>query len=267
MGYGNNIGVLTDYWLPHHLVIRPLAFKNAFGHTYERLLMAIKFGFARTGERLPTERELTRRFGVSRTTVREALRALRAEGFIEARTGRGGGTFVTYEPHPTTKEAAARVVRNHYEALFDALELRAAVEPALAGLAAHSATDLDVANLRAILAAEKQSPRNRRRQMDVLFHLAIASVGKAPSLAEAVLAVQLRLHDLIGFVPMLDVTMRKSERQHDEIANAIAQRDPAAARDEMRKHVTLTSDVLRGFATDVLAASSTGKRPRTQARL
>jgi DNA-binding FadR family transcriptional regulator len=245
---------IKGYSLPHRILIRPLSLQNTFDQTYERLLMVIKFGFVRSGERLPTERELTQRLGVSRTTVREALQALRTQGYVEARSGRTGGTFVVYEPRPTTREEAARFVRRHPEALSDALDIRAAVEPMVARLAAERAEDKEITNIRAILVAEKKAPKHRRRQIDVHFHLAIAAACRSPSLSDAVLAVQLRLHEMIGYVPMLEVTMRKSERQHDEIADAIADRDPSAADRAMRDHLSVTSNVLSEFANKVVSA-------------
>lgn len=251
---------MNGYLLPYRLLVHPISHQNALDRTYERLLMAIKFGFIATDDRLPPERDLTQQLGVSRSTIREALQALRVGGYVEARTGRRGGTFVIYEPRPTTKEEAARFVKRHRESLFDILDLRAAVEPALADLAAERAIEADIINLRTILAAEKESPKTRRRQIDVHFHLAIASMARAPSLAEAVLTVQFQLHEIIGFVPMLDVTMLKSERQHHTIAGAIAEGDSKGARNAMEDHVGVTSSVVRGFAGDLLNRSPVARR-------
>jgi len=85
-------------------------------------------------------------------------------------------------------------------------------------------------------------------------------MARAPSLAEAVLAVQFQLHEIIGFVPMLDVTMLKSERQHHTIADAIAEGDAEGARNAMEEHVGVTSSVIRGFASDLLNRSAVTRR-------
>src|SRR5689334_15639652 len=75
-------------------VWRPVRGGNAFEITVARLAQAIKLGLVSEGERLPAERDLAGRLQVSRVTLREAIRALREAGYLEARRGRSGGTFV-----------------------------------------------------------------------------------------------------------------------------------------------------------------------------
>lgn len=75
-------------------LFRPVRAGNAFEETVERLLQAIRLGVVGAGERLPSERELAERLGVSRVTLREAIRALSDAGYVESRRGRYGGTFV-----------------------------------------------------------------------------------------------------------------------------------------------------------------------------
>src|SRR5919206_1364973 len=72
-------------------VFRPVRTGNAFEETVERLLQAIRLGVAAPGERLPAERELAGRLGVSRVTLREAIRALADAGYVESRRGRDRG--------------------------------------------------------------------------------------------------------------------------------------------------------------------------------
>ena len=75
-------------------VFCPVPVRNAFEVTVERLAQGIRLGVLTEGDRLPPERELADTFGVSRVTLREAIRALRDAGLVESRRGRGGGTFV-----------------------------------------------------------------------------------------------------------------------------------------------------------------------------
>ena len=79
-------------------VFRPLRSGNAFEETVERLLQAVRQGVVNPGERLPAERELAVRLGVSRVTLREAIGSLREAGYLCSRRGRGGGTFVVARP-------------------------------------------------------------------------------------------------------------------------------------------------------------------------
>src|SRR3954470_15892278 len=90
-------------------LFRPVRTGNAFEETVERLLQAIRLGVVGAGERLPSERELAERLGVSRVTLREAIRALSDAGYVESRRGRYGGTFVN-ENLPEPAESTSREI-------------------------------------------------------------------------------------------------------------------------------------------------------------
>src|SRR3954452_18015765 len=77
----------------------PVPVRNAFEATIERLAQSIRLGVLVEGDRLPPERDLADAFGVSRVTLREAIKAMRGAGLVESRRGRGGGTFVA-APRP-----------------------------------------------------------------------------------------------------------------------------------------------------------------------
>src|SRR5262245_43731931 len=122
-------------------VLRPIRTGNAFEETVERLLHAIKLGVFTAGQRLPAERELAVRLGVSRVTLREAIRVLDEAGYVESRRGRAGGTFVTYratEPADGTDrpEEIVRALRQRGADLEDALTLRAVLDLGAAETAA-----------------------------------------------------------------------------------------------------------------------------------
>ena len=86
-------------------VFRVMRAGNAYEETVERLLQVIKLGIVPHGDRLPPERELASRLGVSRVTLREAIRSIQQAGYVEPRRGRFGGTFVLYRPSPDAAEA------------------------------------------------------------------------------------------------------------------------------------------------------------------
>ncbi len=106
-----------------------------FEVTVERLAQSIRLGVLVDGERLPPERELAETFGVSRVTLREAIKALRDVGLVESRRGRGGGTFVV-SPKVQRPRPADQISRSLGHSLDDALDLRRVVEPGAAALAA-----------------------------------------------------------------------------------------------------------------------------------
>src|SRR3954462_14497448 len=96
------IGNVEALWT--RTMFSPVPVRNAFEVTIERLAQSIRLGVIVEGDRLPPERELAETLGVSRGTLREAIKALRDAGLVESRRGRGGGPFVAAprrEPTPS----------------------------------------------------------------------------------------------------------------------------------------------------------------------
>ncbi len=229
-------------------LLRPVRDGNAFETAVERLVQTIKLGVIAPGERLPPERELAAALQVGRTTLREALEALRQAGYVETRRGRGGGTFVTYARAQPSADAAT-IARSMGTRLDDALQFRRVVEPGAAALAASrdlSAGDRAalVASLDACTAATED---RAMRGADSRLHLMIAGLAGSDLLLAAVVDVQLRVGELLAAIPVLRRNIAHSDAQHAEIVAAILDREPAQARLAMEQHCDGTSALLRGF--------------------
>jgi len=231
------------------LVLRPVASRNAYEECVERLLRAVRLGLVPPGERLPPERELAPRLGVSRVTLRLAIRALEAGGYVESRRGRGGGTFVRHRPDEDRSERAARRVLREVgaERVADALDLRRVLEPGAAELAAERAGPAQAARLAELADATARAGEDGYRAADVRLHLAIAEVAGSPSLVAAVDDVQARLTDLLLAFPRLGPALAHSDQQHRAVVRAIGDRDPARARAAMLEHVEASASLIRGF--------------------
>lgn len=241
-------------------VLRPVREGNTFEEAVQRILQAIKLGAVTEGERLPAERELARRLGISRVTLREALRALTDAGYVESRRGRSGGTFITYRPddHPADEvmgpsERVDGRVRSgpHDEAdhVGDVLALRQVLEPGAAQLAAERLLDHEArTNLTTRLAeVPTGGSREAHRLVDARLHLAVAEATGSASLIAAVADVQMSLGDLLATIPVLETNIDHSHHQHRQIVAAILDNDPSAARRRMRAHVDATAALLLGF--------------------
>ncbi len=229
-------------------LLRPVRDGNAFETAVERLVRTIKLGVIPDGERLPPERDLAAALQVGRTTLREALEALRQAGYVETRRGRGGGTFVTYAA-VTGRADAAEIARSMGSRLDDALDFRRVVEPGAARLAAlRDLSAADRAALRAALEACSRASDDRvRRGADSRLHLMIAGLAGSDLLLSAVVDVQLRVGELLSAIPVLRRNIAHSDAQHTEIVEAILAGDPARARRVMEAHCDGTSALLRGF--------------------
>lgn len=227
-------------------VLRPLRAHHAFESCVEMLATSIRLGIYPHGTTLPPERELAERMGVSRSTLRDAIGALREAGLVITRRGRGGGSVVDYRPEDPGSSSALDHSR---EELLDALEFRRIVEPG----AAHAAAGRPLTPDQAVMLQESldrvgtASSTGVHRQADSLFHLAIASLTGSPLLIDAVTNVQVRLHDMLGTIPVLDRNIEHSRQQHAAIAEAILSGDAAKARRVMESHCDDTAALLRGL--------------------
>ena len=229
-------------------VFRAVRTGNAFEETVERLLEGVKLGVYSPGDRLPPERELTRRLGISRITLREALRELAAAGYVETKRGRFGGTFVIRPPEPMVHDeltAAARDMGGH---LDDALTFRRVVESGAAEMAARASLSMQQReHLAESLATTRACGVTGYRQADTRLHLAIADAAGSPLLTASVVEARVRLVDLLNAIPMLETNLEHANLQHARIVRAILAGDPERARHAMEEHVAGTAALLRGF--------------------
>src|ERR1700750_15861 len=162
-------------------VFRAVRTGNAFEETVERLLEGVKLGVYAPGDRLPPERELTRRLGISRITLREALRELAAAGYVETKRGRFGGTFILRQPAPMGHDALTRTARNMGAQLDDALTYRRVVETGAADIAARASRSMQQReSLAECLAAMHVCGSSGYRPADTRLHLAIADAAGSP---------------------------------------------------------------------------------------
>jgi DNA-binding FadR family transcriptional regulator len=231
-------------------VLRPVRQGNAFEETVERLLTVIKLGMVAPGERFPAERELAAQLGISRLTLREAIRELHEAGYVCSRRGRLGGTFVTYTwPAPDTGELRRLAIRDG-DKLTDALTFRLAVEAgaaeALAGLSG-AAEDAAQASLLARLADVNAAGPQDYRRLDTLFHLSIAELTGSSLLAAACADARMRLNDFLNAIPVLQRNIDHTAGQHAAIVEAILAGDAQAARTAVAEHLQGTAALLRGF--------------------
>ncbi|WP_329050576.1 GntR family transcriptional regulator [Amycolatopsis sp. NBC_01488] len=227
-------------------LFRPVRAGNAFEETVERLLQAIRLGVVGAGERLPSERELAERLGVSRVTLREAIRALSDAGYVESRRGRYGGTFV----HDTLPGPPERSPGGKVDAvvLEDALSLRYVLETGVAEMAAaRSLSPADRQHLTGTLAEAAGADLDDYRRKDSRLHLAIAEVTASSSLTTAMADARTRVNQLLDRIPLLPPNLEHSNAQHEAIVDAILAGDAPAARQAMAEHIEGTASLLRAF--------------------
>ena len=228
-------------------VLRPVRGHHAFESCVEQLATAIRLGVFPLGAALPPERELAERMGVSRATLREAIDGLRDADMVSTTRGRGGGTVVSYQPSDPGSDAGG--IAGRREELLDSLVFRRVVEPGACYVAAGrtlTASERMLLNT-ALAEVDGASGPAEHRQADSRLHLAIASVSGSPMTVEAVTDVQVRLHDMLQAIPVLEVNIEHSNAQHRAIVSAIVKGEPTKARRAMEQHCDDTAALLRGL--------------------
>jgi DNA-binding FadR family transcriptional regulator len=204
----------------------------------------------RPGDRIGTEQELASTYGVSRPTVREALRLLAGAHLIRASQGRGGGIFVASTPDEgiarNLSDSIAMLLSTESVSLHELLEARVVLEVPLAGLAARHATEATVRELeRAIAEAEGAVAGDEVfSAADSHFHQTIAAAaGNDLLVAFTRWILDVLLPHLIAYIgPALDG--EDIIAQHRNILRAIRRGQPAAAERAMRDHLGHLATVL-----------------------
>lgn len=197
----------------------------------------IKEGRFKSGDQLPSERELAETFQVSRTSVREALRALEAHGLIVSRTGMGN--FVADLPVESLVGPLAKLLIEGKSALADVFELRKLIEPQIASLAAVRATPRDIERMKRLLDKQREQVQHGATGVDAdtEFHFAIGRATQNHAIEKLVSG----LLDVLSHSreESLQTAGRRqaSIESHLAIVAAIEKHDEAKAREAMRYHI------------------------------
>jgi GntR family transcriptional repressor for pyruvate dehydrogenase complex len=218
------------------------------------------------GDKLPTESAIMQAYGVSRTVVREALSRLQAAGLVETR--HGIGTFVL-EPRPGQGFGIDPADIATAVDVMAVLELRISLETESAGLAALRRSDLQLAEMRAALDAFEANLGGAGAAVspDFRFHLAIANATGNRYFADimshlgSTLIPRTRIDSSRVAREELSQYLRRVNREHEEIYQAIARRDPESARAAMRIHLTNSRERLRRAQEATEAAARIPAQP------
>ena len=232
----------ADGWA---LAIQPITRRALHQQVAESLRELILEGKLQRGDALPPERELATQFGVSRATVREALRTLQMWGLVEAR--QGGGNYVRAPSIAHIVSPLSAIIQHNRQLQDELMDARLVFEPAVCWLAAQRRTEDDLANIETIL--ERQRRRVEQGELaveeDTAFHLALAEATHnqvVPRLIETIndLLLESRVRSL-----RTPDRPRRSLEGHLRIAEALRAGDAEAARQAARDHIAEIAAILR----------------------
>jgi GntR family transcriptional regulator, transcriptional repressor for pyruvate dehydrogenase complex len=213
-----------------------------------RLRELILRGEFMSGDLLPPERDLVTESGLSRGSVREALKILETEGLVEIRSGRLGGARVTIPKRTALARSTELFVRANGVNLESLLDCRIAVEPMLARLAARHRSEAELKEICQLHAEFETSVDDiqRYRQINFHWHLAIAAASRNEPLTALMEAIATPVFEATGYeVVTTPDTRRGAVKAHAAVVAAIERQDEEAAARAMEKHLTSYSSILR----------------------
>jgi GntR family transcriptional repressor for pyruvate dehydrogenase complex len=232
------------------MTIGPLASRIVVRHiaddVVDRLVTAVALGVYVPSQQLPTERELASMLGVSRTSVREALKQLTDTGYLEVRRGRNGGYFVLADWGPMSAEHVRRhLVPNwdEFEKLFDA---RTLIEPLIARTAAERCLPSDAEAITAALRAYLEAAdHDASRRADSSLHRSIAEAAHNPILVELSVDLRTRVSLNLGAEPYSDEVRHTAIQQHQALVSAVIGGRADEAAEIAAQHFTLSETLIR----------------------
>lgn len=222
-----------------------LPISQAIAHHLEQLILD---GTLMPEQKIPSERQLSEKLGVSRSIIREALHELQGRGIIETRHGKG--SFVcSMVAEPEQESTLMQLFFGHSRTLYDLFEVRQQLEGQAAFLAAQRANEKDQYLITKAFNAMEQADPLKNAELDHAFHRAIAEAAHNPVLIHILTSLkQLMLHSVQASV--LNLSHRKEFKQqidkhHRQIFHAVISRQGEWAQKAAMAHVQHVSDSLR----------------------
>jgi GntR family transcriptional regulator, transcriptional repressor for pyruvate dehydrogenase complex len=197
------------------------------------------------GQRLPSERDLAAQLGVSRPSLREAIRALIALNILESRHGEG--TFVSSLEPELLSEPIDFVLHVNSDALYSLFEARRVLEAGIAALAAERATDLELAELDdfAALGRTRLKDADSFIEHDIEFHSRLRDAARSPVLASLLSSVSALSIESRRITARQESVRSRALADHVAMVKALKGRDPRAASELMAAHLEHVSDGLK----------------------
>jgi len=221
--------------------ITKLEKRNHYEEIKDQLALLITSGKLKIGDKLPSTKEMAEQFGVGRSTMREALSALKAIGMIEIR--QGGGCRVVSD-QPLSETSASDALRLQGSTLLELLEARQSLETSNAEMAARKRSEEDVARLRVIVNRMASTAGNDEdgERLDLAFHQAVVHATRNSIMVRLFETIMLQTEHAIRDVRRVEMYANRSVaeqlyREHDAICEAIAAGDPQGASKAMRDHL------------------------------
>jgi len=225
--------------------IKQIEKKRLTDQIVEQLVMLIRRGKLKVGEKLPPECELIKQFGVGRSSLREAIGALLLTGVLTSRPWRG--TYVSVSSDKFFSRTLGWRIKAGSEKVEELIEARIILEQAIVGLAAKRAEKVDIAEIRHYHDLMKSTGKDKRKstqvQADLSFHFALAKTSHNATLFRFLSELR---HLMTPWMKQTksNFSLHDVIKHHDAILEAIEARDVERAKSALRIHLETSADKL-----------------------
>lgn len=217
-------------------MLTPIKSEKVYKIIMKQIKDIVKSGELKRGDKLPSERELALRLNVSRTSVREAIKALETLGLVESK--HGGGNYIKNDFEDILLEPLSIAFMLLGSNNSEILELRRVIEPEVASMAAKNITENEIKELENII--EKLSKTTDSKicaSLDKEFHYVIAKASKNHLLSTIVFSVSSLIEEYIDESKMYEIDREKVINDHKIILEAIISHDSKKAFIESKNHL------------------------------
>lgn len=225
-------------------VVTPIRRTTLAASAFEQLISHVVNGDWKAGDCIPPERDLCQQLGIARSSLREALKAMELVGMLDSRVG--DGTFVCPRSEFLSRPLLWAFTGTDNKEFEDIMEARIIIEENLAGLAAERGTEQEIAAIgEAVQMLQSSIARTEPvLEADMAFHLAVARASHNNVLAKSVQLLRNLMRQWLFYKVLVPNVAPLILKRHAAIHRAIAQRNPRAARREMRLHLEEASEMV-----------------------
>lgn len=217
---------------------QPISTGRIYEKIVEQIEESVRAGNLKAGDRLPSERELGEQFGVSRTAIREAVKALTQKGLVEVYPGRG--TFITNGSSKAVRHSLGVMMQfDSEESTRNLVEIREILEPEIAAMAASNASRMDLKTMQqAVIVMEGAlDDADTFVEADLEFHLALADATQNNLISILINSIIDILREQRKRISLVDGGLKRGQYHHKRILGAVERNDPDAARKAMIAHL------------------------------
>ena len=221
-------------------MLKPVEKKKAYEDIVRQIRTLIEEGKLKRNDHLPSERDLSNTFGVSRTTVREAIRTLESMKLLQSR--QGNGTYVVASSEEALIQPLAAALFNEKDDILDIFYIRKIIEPYAAQLAAENATLQEIEEMEKVLRKQEESLERGENdiEIDSTFHMLMAKTTKNRIMERLLLAMIDHVRQSREKYHMEDENNRRAQKSlegHRRVFSAIKRGDSAEALQSMLGHL------------------------------